>query len=57
MRKINVILVVLILILLIDHIVFGGMHLLGSDAGVIKPMALTMLSLVLAPAVVRYLES
>lgn len=52
MRKINAILVILIFILLIDHIIFGGMHLLGLNVSVTKQMALLMLFLVLAHAVI-----
>ena len=52
MRKINVIIVIAIMILLVDHIVFGGLHLLGFNAGVMRPMAMLMLILVLAHALI-----
>ena len=52
MRKFNTILVLIIMILLLDHIIFGGLHLLGAGTNVFKPVALLMLILVFIHAVV-----
>ena len=52
MRKLNVIVVVLIMILLVDHIIFGGLYMLGAGTGVIRPLALTMLALVIFHALI-----
>ena len=52
MRKFNAILVSIILILIIDHIIFASMHLLGTGANVFVPVALFMLTLVLIHAII-----
>lgn len=46
MRKINTIITVMIMVLLVDHIIFGGLHLMGANVNVMKPLALSMLALV-----------
>ena len=43
MRKLNVIFVLIIFILLLDHIIFGSLHLLGMNVRVTKQFALAML--------------
>lgn len=52
MRKINVILVLIILILLLDYIVFGGLYLIGIGNGIFKELAITMLILTVIYAIV-----
>ena len=52
MRKLNTIIVLIIMILIIDHIIFGSMHFLGTGASVIKPLAMIMFLLVLIHAVI-----
>ena len=52
MRKINAILVLIIVILLLDHVIFGGLYLFGAGTGVIKPLALSLLILVAVHAVI-----
>jgi succinate dehydrogenase hydrophobic anchor subunit len=50
MRKSNTILVLLILILLLDHVIFGGLYFFGAGPGVFKPIAFAMLLLVILHA-------
>ena len=52
MRKINTILVLIIMLLLTDHIVFACMHLLGLNAGVLKPLAMMMMLFTVLHAIV-----
>lgn len=52
MRKFNTILVLLILILLLDHVVFGGLYFFGVVPGVFKPVAFAMLALVVLHAII-----
>ena len=47
MRKLNVVFVLIIFILLLDHIIFGSLHLLGMNVRVTKQFALAMLLFVL----------
>ena len=55
MRKINTIIVLIIMLLLIDHTVFACMHLLGMNAGVLKPLAMMMLLFTVIHAIVSLL--
>ena len=55
MRKLNTILVLLIMVLFIDHIVFGSLHFLGTNLNVTKPFAHAFFSLVFIHAVVSIL--
>lgn len=52
MRKINTIIALIICILIADHLIFGSLHLFGLNVHVTKPLALTMLVLVLVHAVI-----
>ena len=52
MRKFNTILVLIIMALLLDHVLFGVMYLLGIGTGVFKPLAIAMLALVMFHAVI-----
>ena len=52
MRKINTILVLIIMLLFVDHVIFGSLHSLGTGASVIRPLAHTMLGLVLLHAII-----
>lgn len=52
MRKINTIIALFICILIADHLIFGSLHLLGLNAHVTKPLALTMFVLVLVHVVI-----
>ena len=52
MRKLNTILVLLIMLLFIDHITFGCLHFLGSKFSITAPFALTMFLLVLLHTIV-----
>ena len=52
MRKINTILVLIILLLLTDHAIFGSLHSLGTGASVLRPMAHTMFGLVFIHALI-----
>lgn len=47
MRKLHVVFVLIIFILLLDHIIFGSLHLLGMNIRVTKQFALAMLLFVL----------
>lgn len=52
MRKLNTILVLLIMILFIDHITFGSLYFLGTKLKVTAPFAMVMILLVLLHAAV-----
>ena len=52
MREFNTILVLIIMVLLLDHVLFGGMYFLGIGTGVFKPLAIAMLALVMLHAVI-----
>ena len=52
MRKFNAILVLIIILLLIDHLVFGSLYMLGVNVKVFIPIALLLIALVLIHAVV-----
>ena len=56
MRKINTILVLIILLLLTDHAIFGSLHSLGTGASVLRPMAHTMFGLVFIHALISLAE-
>lgn len=52
MRKLNTIIVLLIMLLFIDHITFGSLHFLGTKFGITAPFAMTMFVLVLIHAII-----
>lgn len=52
MRKINTILVLIMMILMIDHIIFGGLHLFGVGSGVMRPLAISLVVIILLHALV-----
>ena len=52
MRKTNTILVLIIMLLFVDHVIFGSLHSLGTGASVIRPFAQIMLGLVLIHAII-----
>ncbi len=52
MRKFNTVLVLLIMLLLLYHTIFGSLHLFGIGPGSLKKLAFAMLMLVMAHAVV-----
>ena len=55
MRKFNVILVLIIMFLLLDHAFFGNLHMLGFDVSVFGPFALVMVGLVLLHTIISML--
>lgn len=52
MRKINTVLTLLVMLLLLDHMIFGGFYLFGIGNGVIAILAGSMLVLILLHALI-----